>query len=246
METILITGASSGIGREMAIRFSENYKIVLVGRNLGRLTEVRNMCSRPEDHLIWQYDLSQIRGIEEAYLSFARSHQLEVNNLVCCAGMIKTYPIKMVTADTITEMFNTNVFASFLLTKVLVNKRINGDALCNIVYISSNISNFGAKAHSMYSSSKAAVDGMMRSLAVELAPHVRVNSVLPGGIRTPMTEHIYKDEQLAERINSTYPLGLGQTSDIYGAVKFLLSEDARWITGQQITVDGGRTINITG
>ena len=86
----------------------------------------------------------------------------------------------------------------------------------------------------------------MRCLALELAPGVRVNSVLPGGIRTPMTEHLYKDTEMIERMNTTYPLGEGSVKDICGAVQFLLSDEARWITGQQLTVDGGRTINITG
>ena len=86
----------------------------------------------------------------------------------------------------------------------------------------------------------------MRSLAMELAPEVRINSVLPGGVRTRMTEHMYEDEELINRMAATYPLGLGDVNDIYHAVRFLLSDEARWITGQQITVDGGRTINVTG
>ena len=103
----------------------------------------------------------------------------------------------------------------------------------------------GAKAHSVYGASKGALDALMKSLAMELAP-IRVNSVLPGAVRTALTEHIFEDEELINRMAETYPLGLGTTADIYEAVKFLLSEEARWITGQQITVDGGRTVNITG
>ena len=86
----------------------------------------------------------------------------------------------------------------------------------------------------------------MKSLAMELAPAIRVNSVLPGAVRTALTEHIFEDEELIKRMEETYPLGLGTTSDIYEAVKFLLSDEARWITGQQLYVDGGRTVNITG
>ncbi|MFR7810682.1 MAG: SDR family NAD(P)-dependent oxidoreductase [Butyricimonas faecihominis] len=89
------------------------------------------------------------------------------------------------------------------------------------------------------------MDSLMRSLAVELAPRVRVNSVLPGGVRTAMTEHMYQDENLIERM-AALSLGPGKVKDIYMAVKFLLSDEARWVTGQQFTVDGGRTINITG
>ena len=70
--------------------------------------------------------------------------------------------------------------------------------------------------------------------------------MLPGGVRTAMTEHMYQDQELMERMGSLYPLGLGDVKDIYEAVSFLLSDKAKWITGQQFTVDGGRTINITG
>ena len=245
METILITGASSGMGREMAVRFSEQYKVIVNGRNLERLQETISQCNNTNDHSIWQYDLSNIDGLEESLSSFLKSEGITVNYYVHCAGMMKNYPIKMVNVELLQQTFNTNVFSAELITKLLVNKKLNNNSLKSIVYISSNISGFGAKAHSVYGASKGAVDAMMKSLAMELAP-IRVNSVLPGAVRTALTEHIFEDEELINRMAETYPLGLGSTTDIYGAVKFLLSEEARWITGQQITVDGGRTVNITG
>ena len=86
----------------------------------------------------------------------------------------------------------------------------------------------------------------MRCLAVELAPNVRVNSVLPGAVRTRMTEGIFANAEVVERMKGQYPLGLGNPANIADAVAFLLSEKASWITGQQVTVDGGATIDITG
>ena len=246
METILITGASSGMGREMANRFSEQYKVIVNGRNIERLQETVSKCQNPGQHLIWQYDLSNIDGLEDSLTSFLKSEDITVNYYVHCAGMMKNYPIKMVNVELLQQTFNTNVFSAELITKLLVNKKLNNNSLKSIVYISSNISGFGAKAHSVYGASKGAVDAMMKSLAMELAPNIRVNSVLPGAVKTMLTEHIFEDENLISRMRETYPLGLGTTSDIYEAVRFLLSEDARWITGQQITVDGGRTVNITG
>ena len=246
METILITGASSGMGREMAIRFSEQYRVIVNGRNLERLQETVSMCQNAEHQLIWQYDLSNIDGLEESLTSFLKAEGITVNYYVHCAGMMKNYPIMMVNVQLLQQTFNTNVFSAELITKLLVNKKLNNNSLKSIVYISSNISGFGAKAHSVYGASKGAVDAMMKSLAMELAPNIRVNSVLPGAVKTMLTEHIFEDENLINRMKETYPLGLGTTSDIYEAVRFLLSEEARWITGQQITVDGGRTVNITG
>lgn len=246
METILITGASSGMGREMAIRFSEQYRVIVNGRNLERLQETISLCQNSDQHLIWQYDLSDINGLEESLTAILKELAEPVNYYVHCAGMMKNYPIKMVNVELLQQTFNTNVFSAELITKLLVNKKINKSALKSIVYISSNISGFGAKAHSVYGASKGAVDALMKSLAMELAPAIRVNSVLPGGVRTRLTEHIYEDEELINRIASSYPLGLGEVGDIYQAVRFLLSEEARWITGQQLYVDGGRTVNITG
>lgn len=246
METILITGASSGMGREMAIRFSRQYRVIVNGRNLERLQETISMCQNAEQQLIWQFDLSNVDGLEESLTSFLKADGITVNYYVHCAGMMKNYPIKMVNVELLQQTFNTNVFSAELITKLLVNKKLNNNSLKSIVYISSNISGFGAKAHSVYGASKGALDAMMKSLAMELAPNIRVNSVLPGAVKTMLTEHIFEDENLINRMKETYPLGLGTTSDIYEAVRFLLSESSRWITGQQMVVDGGRTSNITG
>jgi NAD(P)-dependent dehydrogenase (short-subunit alcohol dehydrogenase family) len=85
----------------------------------------------------------------------------------------------------------------------------------------------------------------MRCLAIELAPNIRVNSILPGAVLTEMTQDIFDNEDVLKKMKETYPLGIGKTEDIYPVVDFLLSENSKWITGQQITVDGGRSINIT-
>lgn len=246
METIFITGASSGMGREMAIQFSRQMRVIVNGRNMERLKETLSLCHNPEEHLIWQYDLSDIVNLEEAFGEFLKQNEIPVYYFVHCAGFMKNYPIKMVNVELLQNTFNTNVFSAELLIKLLMAKKLNGANLKSIVLISSNISGFGAKAHSVYGASKGALDALMKSLSMELAPNVRVNSVLPGAVRTTLTEHIFEDEGLINRMKETYPLGLGSTTDIYEAVKFLLSDDSKWITGQQLTVDGGRTVNITG
>lgn len=114
------------------------------------------------------------------------------------------------------------------------------------MYISSNLSNYGAKAMAAYGASKGGLDNMMKCLAVEMAPKVRLNSILPGAIHTPMTESIFADSNVVDRMNQNYPLGIGQASHIADVAKFLLSDQSSWITGQQIVVDGGRTINVSG
>jgi len=243
---LLVTGASSGIGREIAIRLSEQYSIVLHGRDKERLAQTLEACNPNREHLVWAYDLTNIDSLEEAFTQFLFENNCVISRFVHSAGYMKMIPFKMITTEQFRLSFDIHVIAAALITKILIKKKVNGDELKSIVFISSINSKFGAKAFSAYAASKAAVDGLMRSLALELAPAVRVNSVLPGGIRTAMTERLYEDAALVERMDATYPLGRGNTNDICQAVKFLIGEDARWITGQQIIVDGGRTINITG
>lgn len=243
---VLITGASSGIGREAAVLLSHHYNLIINGRNDERLNETLMLCENSNNHLIWLYDLGEISNIEGELSKFMMEKGIYITHFVHSAGYMKAVPLKMVSVDNMHQVFNTNIISAALIVKVLTKKKINGNFLKSVVFISSNISNFGAKAFSIYAASKSGLDGLMRCLAVELAPNVRVNSVLPGGVRTAMTEHMYQDNELIERMATSYPLGLGNTKDIASAVAFLLSEESRWITGQQLTVDGGRTINITG
>lgn len=241
---ILITGSSSGMGEEMAVQLSQDYNIIINGRDTERLQSVRDRLAEG-CHVVWQYDLGDVQNIEQSLNSLIAENNIKIAHFVHSAGFMKMYPVKMLNAELFANSFNINVVSAALITKTLVGRK-NQKALESAVFVSSNISNFGAKAFSVYSAAKSGLDGLMRSLAMELAPDVRINSVLPGGIRTRMTEHMYQDEELINRMAATYPLGLGQTSDIYHAVRFLLSSEARWITGQQFTVDGGRTVNITG
>lgn len=243
---ILVTGSSSGIGREIAILLSENYNIILHGRNKQKLESVKNFCCEKSQVLIWEYDLQDVLNIETSLKEFIKCNNIFVNAFVHSAGHMKMLPLKMVNLNGLNKTMYINLYAPILISKALTNKVVNGGDLSNIVFISSNISNFGAKAFSAYAASKSALDGFMRCLAVELAPNVRVNSVLPGGVRTAMTEAIYENPDVIERMKAQYPMGLGKTSDIANVVIFLLSDQSRWITGQQIIVDGGRTINISG
>lgn len=243
---VLITGASSGIGKEIAIQLSKDYNIVLHGRNLDRLNEVKGLCTKTSNQLIWQQDLNEVEEIEGSLTDFLKINEIEINKYVHCAGYMKMAPLKISSLKILSKSFNTNVISASLICKVLTNRRANNGALLSVVFISSNISNMGAKGMSAYGASKGAIDTLMRCLAVELAPKIRVNSVLPGAVLTEMTQKIFENDEVRNRMEATYPLGIGEPNDIYQIVDFLLSERSKWITGQQITVDGGRSINISG
>lgn len=243
MGYVLVTGASSGVGRELAVHLSKSHSLILNGRNEERLAQTKEQCGN--DALVWAYDLSRVESLEEELSGWVRENGIAVSSFVHCAGLLKMMPLRSVDVKVLQDTFYTNVFAPELITKVLMAKKINGRNLKSIVFISSNISNRGAAAFSVYGSSKSALDGLMRNLSIELAPNVRVNSVLPGGMATEMTKELYEDDGLRKQFEQNYPLGIGTPAQIAPVVEFLLSDYAGWITGQQVTVDGGRTIDIT-
>lgn len=243
MEYTLITGASSGVGRELAIYLSQNRSLILCGRNRQRLEETRALCRN--EALIWAYDLEEYQGIEETLGNWICEQSIQISAFVHCAGIMKMLPLRALSPEAMQSVFSVNVFSAAMIIKCLMSRKINGRSLKSAVFISSNISKRGAAAFGSYGASKAALDGLMRNLAVELAPGVRVNSVLPGGMITEMTKEIFEDDGKKAEFEKNSPLGIGTPSDIAPAVDFLLSEGARWITGQQICIDGGRTIDIS-
>ena len=242
---VLVTGASSGIGRAIAQRLAQSRSLILHGRDLARLEETRNACARPESHLLWTYDLRNGSEVAAGLTGFLAEQDARVAGFVHCAGAVHVLPARMAGSEAVLESLNVNYISAQQIITTLLKKRVNSGQLRNVVAISSIWSQFGARGHSLYCASKAALDGMVRALAVELAPDVRVNSVLPGAVRTPMGEASLTDPVIVEKLRQDYPLGMGQPTDIADAVEFLMSENARWITGQQFVVDGGRTANMS-
>lgn len=244
-KTIFLTGATSSIGEVIAIHLSQKYNIVLSGRNNEKLKSLKERCSSKNKIYVLPLDLTELGNIEITISNFLKNEKITIEKFIHCAGFMKMVPLKLVSIDLLNTTFSTNIFSANILAKLFINKKINQAALENIVFISSNISNMGAKAMSTYGASKSALDGLMKCLAVELAPKVRVNSVLPGAILTEMSKSIFENEEVFNNMKLTYPLGIGKPNDIYEIVDFLLCEKSNWITGQQITVDGGRSINIS-
>ena len=243
MEYTLVTGASSGVGRELAIYLSKTRNVILNGRNKDRLLETQSMCIN--NTLLWNYDLTDIENLESEISSFIKDKGVSISSVVYCAGVMKMLPLRSISTEVLNVTYAVNVFAPALIIKALSSKKVNSRNLQSVVFISSNISNRGASAFSTYGSSKSALDGLMRNLSVELAPNVRINSVLPGGMITEMTKGIFEDEEKKKEFERNYPLGIGSPQDIAPMVEFLLSDKANWITGQQFIVDGGRTIDIS-
>lgn len=239
---VLITGASSGIGRATAIRLSKTYSLILGGRDEKRLEETRIMCENADEHLFWRYDLADVEGIADNLSTFLKEKSVFVNGFVHSAGIAPLAPLRMTTSETMRQIMDVNFFSAVEILKLLTSKKVNGKSLSRVVLISSIQSRIGAKGQSIYCASKAAMEGFMRAMAVEFAPSIKLNVIRPGGIRTPMGSILEQNQELlAKPSDDGYLLGLGETKDIAAMAEFLLSDDAKWITGQIFTVDGGRS-----
>lgn len=238
----LITGASSGFGRSIAEKFSPTRRLILVGRKAETLEAVRSQCASPENHLIWVRDLSRIEGIGEELSALLAEKSASVDHFVHSAGLLTIQYARAIEMSSVAQIFNVNVFSALEIIRPLVQKRVNQGALKSITFISSVATRVGASGYSAYSASKGAVNGISLSLAVELAPAVRVNSILPGIVGTEMNTEHFANPEFVESVLVTHPLGLGKAEDVADTVEFLASDKARWITGQEIVVDGGRTV----
>lgn len=238
---VLITGASGGIGRATAARLSKRYPLILGGRDETRLKETRAVCENKEKHLFWCYDLANVDGITENLAAFLNKESISVSGFVHSAGIAPLAPLRMTTVERMREIMDVNFLSAVEILKLLTSKKINGKALVRAILISSIQSRLGAKGQSAYCASKAALEGFMRAMAVELAPTVKLNVIRPGGIRTPMGDLLQQNQELlAKPSDDGYLLGLGEAEDIAAMAEFLMGEGAAWITGQIFTVDGGR------
>lgn len=237
---ILITGASSGIGEACVLQLSEHYNLILAGRNHEKLDGVRQKCINADSHLVWVCDLATEReDIMPSLTAFLKENNVVVTTFIHCAGVSKILPFKDFAISYIDEIYNVNFFSAVEITKCLL-KRANQKALKNVLLISALFAMRGNMGNSIYASSKGAINSLVYSLALELAPAVRVNALMPGAIETPMTEHL--NEEYKTRIEQATPLGMGSTEDVCNYVEFLISDKAKWITGQTLFVDGGLDI----
>src|SRR5579862_1467386 len=178
----LITGSSSGIGRETAIRLSTAHRLILHGRDAARLEETRRLCNQAEHHILWKFELREVDRLEKSLTQLIEGDSLEVAGFVHCAGTLKILPLRSIDRFVVRETMDVNFTSAVEIVRLLVRKKINQKHLRSIVFVSSIASLYGARGFNLYCASKGALDAFMRALAVELAPAVRANSVLPGAI----------------------------------------------------------------
>lgn len=240
--TILVTGASSGIGRETAILLSQlGARLILVGRNLEELEKTLSSLEGTA-HQVHAFDLSAVddipRWMKEVVCKCGPFH-----GLVHCAGVQITKPLRILTSSNIDEVMKINVNASFGLIKGFRQKGVCANS-GSVVLISSVMGLVGQPGISAYSASKGALVTLAKSLALELAKeNIRVNCVAPAHVHTEMAEKLHETltSEQVENIQKMHPLGIGNPRDVANAIAFLLADTGRWITGTTLVVDGGYT-----
>lgn len=236
----LITGASSGMGALCAKQLSSSRKLILASEDLERLQTVLADCSHPENHILWHCNFATERDeIADSLAKLLKDYNVVIDEYVHFAGITKLSPIKTVSIPEIDMVFNVNFFSILEVLKTLL-KKINGKALECIILISSMVSERGEAGNSVYAASKGAINSLVYSLARELAPQVRINALLPGAVKAPMSKVNLSDEYIVDTLKDT-PLGWVSRQDVIDYVEFLLSSKARKITGQALFIDGGRS-----
>ena len=236
-KTILVTGASSGIGKASAIECSkQGATLLLLGRNIERLTLALEECEGT-NHSVIQFDLSDIDNIPNLLDMLPN-----LDGVVHSAGINTKYLVKNINREKIDELLHTNYYASALITQLLLkNKKLSKNA--SMVFISSISASYASVSNSLYASSKAALNAFVRCLAMEIAPRgMRANVIQPGVIETPILKAYAMTDELQDFKNSC-PLGHpGEPTDIALGCVYLLSDASKFTTGSIMTIDGGLTL----
>jgi NAD(P)-dependent dehydrogenase (short-subunit alcohol dehydrogenase family) len=240
--TILVTGASSGIGQACAVLCAElGAKVVLAARDPDRLEKTRALLAG-EGHAIEPIDLSISAAVTKWTSGVIERHGA-LSGLVHCAAIQRTIPLRVTSLKMMDEHWNTNVASALMMLKALQLPRAAAPG-CSVVLMSSSAAVVAAPGNSLYSATKGAISALTRSVAIEFLPlKIRVNCIEAALVDTPMVarERENLTPEMFELQLSRHPMGMGTPEDIANAAAFLLAGTARWITGSALTVDGGYT-----
>jgi len=242
--TVLVTGASSGIGRVCAIFASKaGANVILSGRDKGRLDQTFSVLSQGRHHIVSQ-DITEYDKLDSIIAESVKKCG-KISGFIHCAGIEFTLPLKNMNPNYYNKLFSVNIISGFELARIIAKKKYVNDNGAGFVFISSTMGVVGQSGLVGYCASKGAVISGSKAMAIELAgKNIRVNTIAAGHVKnTKMSEELFNrlPESAVKKIKEMHPLGLGQPEDIANTAVFLLSQSAKWITGAVIPVDGGYT-----
>ncbi|MBC7865791.1 MAG: SDR family oxidoreductase [Bacteroidia bacterium] len=241
-KTILITGASSGIGRAVAVLFAElGAKIILSARSGENLAETSSLCKGGGS--IVTADLTNEEGIKNLATSCPA-----IDGWVHCTGKVLPVPAKFIQEKHLEDILNVNFKSAVkLCSGLLTQKKLKEKS--SIVFISSVSTLHSYFGGGPYIASKAALEGYAKTLALELAPKkIRVNVLQPALVKTHIYESTVAAAMSAEEMKNhekRYPLGIGTPLDVAEACAYFVSDASKWITGSFLKMDGGLTLGIS-
>jgi len=240
---VLVTGGSKGIGKDIALAFAkQGADVVIIGRNEADLVSTTNELKRIHPHSFYlKVDIQDIQSVHEM-VDNAVSTLGNIDILINNAGINIAKPALEVTEKDWNQVIDTNLKGTFFCAQ-RVGKHMIEQGGGKIINMASQMAFVGYIKRSVYCSSKGGAVQLTKALAVEWAPYnVRVNAMAPTFIETDFTKEMFEDEEFYQDVVSRIPLGkLAQPSDVTGAVLFLASDLAQFITGETIKVDGGWT-----
>lgn len=242
--TILVTGATSGIGKATAIYLSKlGARVVASGRNEERLNEVLGQlegAKTDQPHIGRLFDLADLDAIVP-WLKALCAEIGPLNGIAHCAGVQATKPIQSINSAFVMDVLTQNLGAALMLAQAFRLKACHGSP-ASLVYCSSSAALRTAPGNVVYAASKGGIVSAVKGLGVELVRDgVRVNAVAPAMVDTPMSDQFRTilSEENFKRVVDMHPLGLGRPDDVAAAIAFLLADTSRWITGSILSVDGG-------
>ena len=243
-KTIVVTGAASGIGRATSILLSKlGASVLLLDIDGDRLEAVKDEIKT--NVVTKKVDLTDFENLKSVLMQAKEEIGKDFTGLVHCAGIPSVVPLRGLSNEQFEKVMKINVQSGLNLAKIFSSKQgHDSNVQGNIVFIASVYGLVGSAANVAYSASKAAIVGITKSLAIELAPkNIRVNCVAPGFVKTNMGDAVNSlfDASYADQIESMHPLGWGEAEDIANAIAFLLSDASKWTTGTVFSVDGGFT-----
>ena len=238
-KTILVTGASSGIGRQVAVSCGAmGAKVVVTGRDEKRLGETYSLL-KGAGHSQFACDLMDEKQRDKLLDTIPT-----IDGFVHSTGVVLPVPVKFIAEKHIRQVMGVNFESAVLsVARLLKNKKLNDNA--SLVFFSSISVNYPYAGGALYTASKGAIEAYSKNLAIEILPKkMRSNVIVPAMVKTPLYEETKNQAMYRspEEYESKYPLGLGMPEDVANAAIYLLSDASRWVTGTSFTLDGGFSI----